>query len=362
MRRRFIIVWFVLFNTVLNIQAQQSFLKISSFGAQGNYGSFLTVAPKAQYLRDSYTYFGEMFFESELTSREHITTAAIPVWGIGFFFGNTGSKEYIGHMSGLFPYVKFPLFSTSGFRSNLRFGTGISRIQKTYNTLTNHKNVLIGSHINSYINFVLENEWRLSQKAFVHAGLGFSHISNGSTTLPNLGLNIPTAVLGVRYAFHQSTGTAKPIRDTFSRKIFYTVTTSMGVKQSPWIGSNRYIVHVLSAETRKQFSPTGAYGAGIMLCYDPSLMHEVSEGPIEVFKQNDPKWQAGIFASYTRIMGRLFIPLQLGIYAYNKYPVHFFYENIGLAYNASDNWLVTIQLKAHAGQADFIHLGGGYTF
>src|SRR5215218_734574 len=153
----------------------QNFFKHPSVGLQGYYGSFLTRVPKAQYLRDSYSYFGELSIQQQTAGRKEWQRAnGLPQVGLALFYGNTGSRQYLGYMAGVFPFINWALYKTKSFRSGLRAGTGFGWIQKPYDKITNHKNVLVGTHGNAYINFLWQNEVRLFSNLHINAGLNFS--------------------------------------------------------------------------------------------------------------------------------------------------------------------------------------------
>src|SRR5690349_9792821 len=117
--------------------SQQSFFSSSSFGFQYHYGSFLTMAPKAQYLRDSYTNFGELYFQR---LNPDWSTIRQPVqWGVSMFYGNTGSKEYMGHMAGVYPFINMPLLKGGFYSSKFRVGAGLGWVEKPYDKNKNHK-------------------------------------------------------------------------------------------------------------------------------------------------------------------------------------------------------------------------------
>src|SRR5438309_149427 len=163
-----------LFFTFSNTHAQPLF-KNPSFGARFFYGSFLTRLPKAAYLRDSYSYFGELALQQQTDGRAAWQVAnGLPRVGMAFHFGNTGSKKYMGNMAALFPFIDWRLFQTKNFRSGIRAGAGIGWVQKPYDKITNHKNVLIGTHGNAYINFLWENEINVFSNVYISVGLSFS--------------------------------------------------------------------------------------------------------------------------------------------------------------------------------------------
>jgi hypothetical protein len=336
----------------------------SSFQLQGHYGFFITDAPKAMYLRDSYSSFMEVgiAFQADGSKSWH-SEANFPSSGISFLYGNTGSKAFIGNVAAIYPYTRIPLLTRARFSSLFKTGAGLAWIEKPYDIQTNHKNTLIGSHWNAIIQLGLINEWRLTPQLFINAGLSFTHFSNGTSTLPNLGLNIPALTLGTRYAFQQEvrvqSGEEKTVFDKTLQKRVYT---SFGMKQRPWIASKRHVIPNVQAEIVKPVTQTISWGGGLMLSYDPALQREIPDAIKDLFDESDTKIQAGLFAMYEYRSGRISFPLQAGVYLLNKYAVSSLFQNIGANYQINKHWAIRGQLKTHLGKADYIHIGGGYTF
>jgi len=313
--------------------------------------------PKAEYLRDSYTCFGEINFQRSY-KKQWPDDSQLVEWGGGIFFGNTGSRQYVGNMAGIFSFVNLPLYTKRNFTSKLRLGGGVGWVEKPYNKNTNHKNVLLGTAINAYLNFVWQNEIKISRKAFLNLGFSFSHLSNGSTTLPNLGLNVPAFSIGFRYQPNNELISSHIINDSFYKKKALNFYTSAGIKQHPWIGSKRYVVNVLSGELTKQISRKHQYGGGIVLFYDRSL--EVNPETITSDKREHNNLQAGLFAAYEYSVGRLSLPLQFGIYVYNHDVYSPIFQQAGLRYQFSKRMSAQLLLKAYGGKADVFHIGIGY--
>jgi hypothetical protein len=340
-----------------SIQAQQGFFNRSSFGSQFHYGSFLTSAPKAVYVRDSYSYFGELYFQQpapKATKPNHQLTQ----WGAGLFFGHTGSKKYIGKMAGTFAFIKMPMLKYRAFKSDIRLGAGLGWIEKPYDVVSNHKNVIIGSSFNGYINALWQNELSISKNVSVNAGLSFSHLSNGSSTLPNLGLNIPALSLGVCYTVHPIEYTVSPDQETTTRKWTFDAFTSVGIKQIPWIGSKRYLVNVASLEAAKSISFRSSIGGGAFFFYDRT--YELDQSDIYPLKRDVSNAQGGIYALYKFQAGRVTLPVQVGIPLVNRKANEQVFQQVGVRYNVSKKWTGQVLLKTFGGKADLIHLGIGY--
>lgn len=355
---RCLLIFIVLLCGTASVAQNRSFRK-GSIGATGYFGSFLTNLPKADYVRDSWSSFTELFWERQTDgSRDWHLANKLPQIGTAIFYGNTGSRQYMGHMAGLFSYAHLTLLRTPRFKSRFRIGGGLAWVEKPYDLTTNHKGVLIGSYINAYIQFMLLQELRISSKLFLHAGLNFSHLSNGSTMLPNLGLNIPSLAFGIRYGadqppFHHS-------RLPLEKQWGFSLYTAAGLKQFPWIRSERYAVNLLQAEAMKKFAYADGFGAGAAIFYDRSL--QVDPSGIPSLKREGNRLQAGLYLAYEHDFGRLSMPLQLGTYVYNRDINSALFQQIGLRYHLNRQWRLQFLMKTHSGKADFLHLGAGYRF
>lgn len=336
-----------------------SFFSSLSPGIKTHYGFFLVNQPKSEYVRDSHTYFGELTISTQTKGNKAWQQVNHnPQIGISLLYGSSGSRQYIGNVAALFPYLKFPLFRTSRTLTSFRLGFGAGWVQKPFNKETNTKNLLIGTHLNGCINMLVEQEWQLQKHIYLNAGLSFTHLSNGSITLPNLGLNIPALSLGLRYAIQPATTTTeKKALPPFVKKWHYYAYTFAAGKQTYPLESPVYLVNTLMLEAVKDFSYTGRFGAGVNLTLDRSLS---KENVYYEFEKTDPQWQGSVYALYEKVIGNLSIPLQLGAYLYNKYQISEVYQVIGLRYRFLPHWIGAVQLKAHLGKADYIQWGLGY--
>lgn len=339
--------------------AQNTIIHNGSIGATVYHGSFLTNLPKAAYVRDSWSSFAEIFWEQQTDGTKDWQLAnKLPQLGAAVFYGNTGSRRHMGQMAGLFSYANLTVYRTPRFNTRFRIGGGLGWVEKPYDINTNHKGVLIGSYINAYIQFMLLQEFRVSPKLFLHAGLNFSHLSNGSTMLPNLGLNIPSLAVGFRYGAGQPPFQFR--RLAFEKRMHFSLFTGAGLKQFPWIKSERYLVNLLQAEAMKKFSYANAFGGGLAVFYDRSL--EVDPSGIPSLKRKGNRVQGGLYLAYEHYFGRLSLPAQLGAYLYNQDIYTALFQQIGLRFRVNEQWRLQFLMKTHSGKADFLHLGAGYQF
>ncbi|MDB5197426.1 MAG: hypothetical protein JWP88_1797 [Flaviaesturariibacter sp.] len=327
---------------------------------QVHYGSFITSEPEAAYIRDSYTSFVEASVQQQTDgSKPWHKANNYPQLGIAAFYGNPGSHRYIGHLIGVLPFIHFPVVRSKVFPTGFRLGTGLAWIEKPYNVRTNHKNTLLGSSINYFINLMLENEVRISKQISLSVGVSFSHLSNSDIKMPNFGLNVPTASLGFRWHGEekiQRTGVLKPESKKWDWRLF----ASAGTKQVPWVGSPRYVVPVLNAEIAKPLGSSGAWGGGLVLQYDASLTSDPSGYALT--KDKGANLQAGVQVFYERKLGALSLPIQAGVVLLNPEEGKQAFQTLGIRYKLNKHWSAAFNLKTHMLQVDYTHAGIGYHF
>jgi hypothetical protein len=354
----FLLISFISYSQTASPGKRKTVFRNMSAGIKFYTGSYLLSAPKAEYIRDSYANFGEVYLQVQTDgSKDWHSSHHLPQYGIAFLHGNPGSRQYIGNMNALYAFVNFPLLRQKGYTGSFRLGGGPGWVRKPFDIYTNPKNTLIGTKFNVFINMMLQNEIKITNRFFADASVGFMHLSNGGTTLPNFGLNIPYFSAGIRYAFPDVSIAEKIVRAGPVKKITYALYGSAAVKQAPWIGSSYYLINTLQAEIGKRYSLNQSYGGGVMLFYNRSIKNVAYEtGP------DRSRLQAGVYGSYEHFLGRISLPLQVGFYIYNKGKSPPSFQQFGLRYQVSKHIAASLLLKTDLEKADFIHAGIGYKF
>ena len=354
---RKLILFFPAFIFFIAANAQDTlngFFNYSSIGIQYYEGT--SIGNTFNRIRDSRPFSGEIYYQRQTNpGPTWNNTKRLPQWGVALSATHSGSK-YVGAIVCLYPYMKFPLLTAGAFRSNLRVGFGIGWIQKTYDKIRNPENLLLSQKISSHANISWKNEIRLSSHHFINTAITFYHLSNAKTSLPNLGINIPTLSIGYRYAFNGEA--KKPVisYDTVNKKIFYKVFLSGGVKQMQVPDSSYYFVKLLTGEISKQVSYSSILSVGMFITHDASVRTDTLVKDLGSVKTS----QVALYASYEYNFGRVLIPVQFGIFLYNSNSK--LLESVGLRYKITNNWMAQVLLKAHGHKADLMHLGVGYVF
>jgi hypothetical protein len=360
----FICVTFIFYvSSAFPQNADSVFLNSLSLDASIHYGFYFPGNVKTDYVMDSRPLLGEIDVSLQTNGRKIWQQLnGYPVIGLGILFGKSGGDKYIGNIGALLPFINFPFYKSTRFEMNCKFGLGAGWVQKPFNVETNYKDFVIGSHLNACINLQVLTGLQIEKHTLVHIGFSFTHFSNGSVKLPNLGLNTPALTAGLEYSFNGPTKMMKRPIPLLKKKWSYYLFTLVALKQSTPLESPVRFVNLASFEMTKDFSYTGRYGAGITLTYDRALSSEVPNSPTFAFDESKLKLEASIYGAYEYVIGNLSIPVQLGFYLYNNYRFSEIYENIGIKYRLSSHWITTVLLKAHLGNGDFIQWGIGYKF
>jgi hypothetical protein len=361
----------IAYSSALLSQGRYDSIKTNpSLGLNAFYGFFIANQPKSLYLRNDHSRMLELSISRQTTGRRQWERESnLPRLGIGLMYGDLGSKEYLGKLTALYPFIHFPLLRAKRSVTSFRLGAGLGWVEKPYDKETNYKNLMISTHLNAAISLRLQTEWEIMRNIYLNAGLAFTHLSNGSVRLPNLGLNIPAITAGIRYErasgsalrSHELSGAETQFgRKNFKRSTNLYLHGAFAFKQTYPLESQVQVVRILNVELTRSLSPVSRLAGGLNFSYDPSLSKEIYGAPTYTFDESAFQLQGSIYAGYEHVVGRLSIPVQLGLYFYNNYPINQLYQVIGLRYRFSPRWVASLQLKAHFGKADYIQYGIGY--
>ncbi len=281
-----------------------------------------------------------------------------PEQGLHLAFLNPGSPERLGMAVALYPYLDFPLYGETDQRLWFRYGMGIGYVEKTFDPKTNYKNVAIGSHLNGVIHFGLQYRNTLSARNQLEVGLGITHFSNGSITMPNLGINMPAVDVGWRHYWGEPRS-VQTKKDTASpRQTRVSVYAAVGTKQVyPALGP-RYTTGTLCTQVLFPSKSKSDFGLGIDLFYDQSLTTRYQQETAD--SSETVNIRPGIHGAWQLRVNRIGIQFNLGIYPYTPFKGDGnFYHRIGLRYYFS-RFFACVNLKTHYARADFIEWGLGW--
>ncbi|RPD46439.1 acyloxyacyl hydrolase [Hymenobacter sediminis] len=254
-------------------------------------------------------------------------------------------------------YINKAFWRTHRQEVSFRIGTGVGYFPSRYDQDTNHKNTIISSRLNATIQTRLEYDVALTEHLGLLVGVGLNHYSNGATTKPNFGINLPTVLLGLNY--HQQ----RPVRPLNTPPeplpadvghTFLNLSSSVGWKQRNETDSRRYLVNSVTLAVGRRLNRKSTLVAGVEGFYDRSLQAQLRDTARVDDNLPDVK-KAGVYVGHELLFGRLAFVSHLGFYLYNPYKSNkFYYERLGLKYHFTERLFGNVDLKVHRGAADVI--------
>lgn len=239
-----------------------------------------------------------------------------PLIGLGITYTNYGIDSIYGKCIGVYPVLELPLVKGNKLEWTLRFGYGIGYVTRhferypTWDTINN----LIGSHINNFTMFTTQLRYKINHHVHVHMGFNFSHISNGSYELPNLGVNMYGGHVGVRYFpvtdEPQQTG-RRPAQP--SQRWLIQARVGMGLVEYNNVNGPRYPIYTATVYASKRYGNNNKILAGIDYSYMTSIYSFMRNNEIMPGKEHSQAWEGVIFIGHEFVLGRIGIIAQLGV-------------------------------------------------
>ncbi|MGB1217750.1 MAG: acyloxyacyl hydrolase, partial [Saprospiraceae bacterium] len=298
-----------------------------------------------------------------------------PIIGVGLVYFNLGDKDVLGNAIAFLPNVSVPLLRTERGFINFQFGTGLAYLTRFYDYIENPTNNAIGSHWNNITHVKFNGGMDITPQWMTQVGFGVIHYSNGASQLPNLGINIVSASVGVKYT-----------PDPVERKDFLWDDDFKNVPQKRWgfqthlglgfrefgePGGNRYPIYNIStgavfhfnAVNRMVFGFEGEYSPGVYH-YNYHLEPNADSKELHALAR-----KLTFFVADELMFGNLGVYILLGTYIeggdrkdfdiYNKLSFRYYFPPIG---KPTGQFFVAVHLKSHLSVAEYISLGAGVNF
>ncbi|MBC8085474.1 MAG: acyloxyacyl hydrolase [Hymenobacter sp.] len=259
-------------------------------------------------------------------------------------------------------YIGKSLFRTPRQELNFRLGTGLAYFTNPFDLATNHKNAIVSSRLNATMQLRFEYDVAVAEHLGLLLGLGLHHYSNGATTKPNFGINLPTVTLGLNY--HQQrpfvpAGAPADAAPPDLGRNFLNLSSSIGFKQRSPVDRRKYVVQSGSVLGGRRVSRKSNLLVGFEGFYDRSLAAQLRDTTRTTDRLPDVK-KASVVLGHELLFGRLAFVTHLGFYFYNPYKSNdFYYERLGLKYHFTRQFFGAVDLKVPRGAADVLELKAG---
>lgn len=312
-----------------------------------------------------------------------------PKFGLDVYYSTFGNPQQLGYNIGLLPVFELKGKRDKNFR--FKFGLGNAWFNKPFDLLTNPNNFYIGRHVASMTNIGIYWTARLSKKLALTYGISSIHCSNGHTALPNAGMNIFSAYLGLRFEekreFVRKEINPQTLKWRFGMRLGYgphkfgETTKAIGGPSYPTCHASAWIYKPIKNIHVLQF--------GLTLSYYTSFYDYITSQGTYNADQQIRSCTGVVFAGHEFIFGKFAFVSQAGIYFYNPFFIEqkkisgnwdrlgekiesFNTNRIGLtcypfkkrnALNQTGRQLsLSVFIKANLGQADLYEYAIGFTF
>ena len=282
------------------------------------------------------------------------------------------NKDTIGNGYAAFAYFTYPFVRSRIVDFILRFSGGVAYDSNIYDEQNNPVNNAMSSPINIFVEARLGLNFKIYKNVELLTGIAFAHYSSGGTRLPNLGLNTPTFLLGLRYIGFSKK--SMPYNTELVEKPKYK--NEMGfLLNNGWSDITKFdkdkchIITSGSVQYARYINIVNKLYCGALLEFDfgqPHLHENRALVQNKLIKKAASRMS--IYVGNEIAFGRTSIFYALGAYLYTPYkmftPIYFkIGTNINfLALGKKNRPYFNFGVKAHAGIASYTEIGLGSNF
>jgi hypothetical protein len=286
-----------------------------------------------------------------------------PDLGLTFTVIDFKNPSQLGYAYAVAPYIEIPLNEkTKATRLIMRLCWGVTYISKSFDISSNRKNIVIGSHINSFVQFKWFWHIKLSKNLRFEPGFAFSHASNAKAKVPNLGLNLISLNAGLHYTIPSAKKNPVEKIDSSSKvksKNEILIYSAFGFNQKEVATSTLYS-GLLSFAYHRNIRNTHKFGAGLDVFLDQNFLADQVVSLNQSAKGID-NFRMAIKACYSYNIGRISFPFETGVYVFQKIdPDGFLMSRIGVRYYGKKGFFAGIGLRTHFAVAYDFEYGLGY--
>lgn len=246
---------------------------------------------------------------------------------------------------------------------------GIAYTTNPYDKVTNSKNKAFGSRLMGNTNFGLSyvNQSLFKNIGF-HAGILFTHYSNGRMKSPNSGINTYLLNLGLNYNvsedFKRKPNTTL-VKKSYQEPIHYNFVLRTGINENPIINSGRFPFYHIGFYADKRINRKSSLQLGTELFLTKSIQEYIKYYSVAYPEQNispntDYK-RVGIFVGHELMINRISLETQIGYYVYEPFkkdtPI---YDRLGIKYYFTKKLFGGFTIKTHLFLAEALEFGIGY--
>lgn len=352
------------------VEAQTKYHPELWIQGSGKAGFLIAHRSVMAHLIADHTYAGELGIVFQTRSRKHWNQAYnLPRVAVNAYVGTLGNNQLLGNSFGLYSCASMPLISKKWYEFSAKIGAGVAYMNKIYHEENNPWAIGVSTPINVMVVLGLESRFKIKNNSAITLALDATHFSNGATTVPNYGLNIPFLSLGYQHKIQEAkwetptpTNTDSipaPLKTYPLKRWEFGIMAIGSVKEIFPINQKKYTVLGLNLVARRFFNQK----VGMEMSFDIFAKESIKKYRPEVEKTFGEIIQLGIYAGYILPFDKFHAIVGMGFYVRDKYqPQDMMYHRLGMRYVFKNGININLTLKSHWARADYVEYGIGYTF
>jgi|GEM_PF-5120346 len=281
-----------------------------------------------------------------------------PEVGFGLEYLDIANDGEIGNPISTYMYVEAGLVDRKKIRITLTTDFGLSYGWKPYNTASNPNNVALGSRLNYHVGLGFRGSIYLSPNLAILVAPMLNHHSNGAVTKPNLGVNMVSLELGLKYWLQMRTWRKDKTATSRSMKAYSDISVFSGTRNVD-IDGPYYQFYGLHANRVYGMTGRFMYGAGGEFIYDKASFADQQDVAVT------DRISAAVYVMSAVHLDRLSLSLDIGRYIYraagDRIPTSQYYQRMSMRYRLTDKVFLAAKVRAfELRKADLLEFHVGY--
>ena len=359
----FAIFFFFIFNYKSAAQSSRTIVTPIEFGLEAHAGFVLKHTKKLDPIPIGTPYGFQFYYQrNTIGTKPWQQLYRYPSYGFSLALFDLGNKSILGQAALVIAYLQINMLRTKLSAVTWSFGTGIAYCNTVYNAETNRLNQAISANLNYTMQTQFAFNNQLTPRIKLKAAAGMTHISNGSIKKPNLGINIPSASLGVFYnPYSTKVSYRKDSISLAGRPVNLTVAYQVSFSRLDTTSKKLYPAHIVSIYLSKKVSHLHSFLLGVDGIYDYAVMADIkTQKGWGLELESDRTERVALVAGHELSINHFALTSQFCYYVYKPFKSKTWaYQRFQLKYYVTKNIFAACALRTHFGTADGIEFAAG---
>lgn len=298
-----------------------------------------------------------------------------PSFGATLLHFRLGSGSH-GAVWGLVPNLVVPIWRRPAWGLQFRVGTGVGYVTQPYDYFRNPGQNAIGSHWNNIAQFRLSGEIQCSPHVLAEIGASLNHFSNGASSLPNYGINLPAAFASLAWSpqvFRKIDFLPATEKQQAARRWGGALQSGLALVEYSAFDGPKYPIWIASGAVFFQLNRVNRIVAGLEYEFNDAVYTWGLQST--TFREKDAARRGAtrlaVLLADEFLFGDIGIQLQAGIYTgknfnqivqaswYSKLTTRYYFPAL---FGTPLRPNIGVSLKAHKAIAEYISLNAGLAF